>query len=67
MLRIKYPNTPCNSTTYSLSKVRHGGRTTVVFADLHVKALTTDQIRIENVNTDNVKMYPIIFPLAQPL
>jgi len=67
MLRIKYPNTPDGVGTYAAPKVRHDGRTTVVFTDLHVKALTTDQIRIENVNTDNVKMYPIIFPLAQPL
>jgi len=70
MLRIKYPNSPNRigvSPVYSLKYVRHDGRTMVVFTDLHVKALTTDQIRIENVNTQNVKMYPIIFPLAQPL
>lgn len=70
MLRIKYPNCPNrwgSSLVYNLSKVRHGGRTTVVFTDLHVKALTTDQIRIENVNTNNVRMFPVIWPLAKPL
>lgn len=67
MLRIKYPNTVDGVGSYSAGNVRHDGRTTVVFADLHVKALTTDQIRIQNVNTDNVRMYPLIWPKAQPL
>lgn len=69
MLRIKYPNvptTPGSMPTYSLKYVRHDGRTMVVFTDLHVKALTTDQMRIENVNTDNVRMYPLIWPKAKP-
>lgn len=69
MLRIKYPNHPNTGVTpvYNLSKVRHDGRTVVVFADLHVKALATDQIRIEGLNTNNVRMYPIIHPMAKPL
>jgi len=66
MLRIKYPNT-VDGANYSSGKTRHGGWTVIVFADLHVKALTTDQIRIEGTNTQNVRMYPIIWPKAQPL
>ncbi len=72
MLRIKYPN--CTNVTgiwsgirYDLSKTRHGNRTSVVFTDLHVKSLTTDQIRIQGTNTRNVRMYPIIYPLAKPM
>ena len=67
MLRIKYPNTVEAGGAYVHGKARHGGWTMVIFADLHVKALTTDQIRIEGTNTGSCKMYPIIFPKAQPL
>lgn len=67
MLRIKYPNTPAGATTYTTGDVRHGGWTTIVFADLHVRALTTEDIRIQGTNTTNVRMYPLIWPKAQPL
>lgn len=69
MLRIKYPNCPNvrgATLAYTRKSTRHDGRTSVVFTDLHVKSLTTDQIKIEGTSTKNVKMYPIIYPLAQP-
>lgn len=67
MLRIKYPNTVEAGGAYVHGKARHGGYTMVIFADLHVKALTTDQIRIEGTNTGHCKMYPIIYPKAELL
>ncbi len=68
MVRMKYPNTiDGDSSAYAVGKTRHGGWTMTVFTDLHAKALATNQIRIQNVNTANVRMYPIIWPKAQPL
>lgn len=65
MLRLKYPNSI--GTAYLASKARHGGFSTFVYADLHVKALTTDQIKIQNMNSDQVRENPIIWPKAQSL
>lgn len=65
MLRIKYPES--YDSDYAHGKVRHNGYTMIVFADLHTKALSTSQIRCEGTNTNNVRMYPLIWPLAQPL
>lgn len=71
MLRIKYPNSYNVSgvdptPSYKLKYVRHDGRTMVIFTDLHCKSLQTDEIRITGVNTKSPKMYPLIWPLAQP-
>ena len=64
----EYPNTiDGDSSAYAVGKTRHGGWTITIFTDLHAKALATNQIRIQNVNTANVRMYPIIWPKAQPL
>lgn len=70
MLRMMYPNsfnTGKQTPEYKSKYARHDGRTTVIFTDLHVKALTTDQFRCEGVNTRNPRMYPLIWPKAQPL
>lgn len=70
MLRIKYPNCPNASgatPVYTDRTTRHGGFTNVVFADLHVKSIATNDIRITGTNTSNVHMNPVIWPFAQPM
>ncbi len=64
MLRMMYPNNV--TTPYKKKDARHGGWTCVIFADLHAKALSTHEFKIANIHTNNVRMYPIIWPKAQP-
>jgi prepilin-type N-terminal cleavage/methylation domain-containing protein len=64
MMRMRYPNNV--TTPYKAKDVRHGGWTSVIFVDLHAKALSTRDFKIINTGTANVRMYPIIWPKAKP-